>query len=88
MFRLIMLLFLLFWGYRVVLHLLLKLVSFVNNNGFVGSKINDANPKYRKNFNKTVMQALVKCSYCGTYVTDAEAINYNSQIFCCKEHIK
>lgn len=88
MFRLIMMLVLLFWVYRVLLHLLFKIVSFVNNSNFTGSKINHASPKYRKNFNKTVMQSLVKCSYCGTYVTTAEAINYNSQIFCCKEHIK
>ena len=65
---------------RFCLQLPTKIVGFINQK-----HKNSRNPK--KN-NKNSIQDLTQCKYCGLYIPLEEAIDYNGNTFCCKEHAK
>jgi len=67
------------------LQFIIKIVGFINkifqNHNPTGYNHNN------KNNNKNSIKDLAKCMYCGLYIPIEDSIQYDGQIFCCREHI-
>ncbi len=44
--------------------------------------------QHAHNHNETIIEggAMVRCQYCGVYVSKADAVEVNEHYFCCEEH--
>lgn len=79
MFRLIIILFWLFIGFRLFLHYLVKFINYLHYHD---------KPNRPYNAQENAIQNLVRCEYCGVYIPVDEAVHLNAKIYCSKEHAK
>jgi formylmethanofuran dehydrogenase subunit E len=66
-----------------------KFISLLGNKNY--SQDNYARKQYgrsraSKNTQKNTIQDLAKCRYCGLYLPAGDAVNYNGELFCCRDH--